>query len=377
MVLGGRLKYAGDVMCTDESGRRGRLGGLGGFGGLGMAGNGGKGGDGWKWGTVWCVRRVVEFSFDIKEEVAGGMDDATVARKLEDLVRALKTHSSVFPGDAANAHSEDKRVRENYAERCLFLKLVNECHDLMWGVSRNGMSVRCQRPWGETVKMLQDEMEGKLLQACLLACSNLWYCDDIHKIRQLVYDILKGQEEAEAKKEAAQAAAAAQVTAKARASREVEAFGTLTTVTEKPPAVQVLEEDRKEALRKAVRDMRMNLFTLQADAKDFDKDSLSFINTVFFYQESCCDTENKTWVWNASAWEQASLYLRSLVNGWTRESKLHDRDRDHWFYRLKKEGEKCQGDMKRYKQICENGWTERAMRSLHLRCKLDALKELE
>jgi hypothetical protein len=345
-------------------------------------------------GGVGAVRvsRVVEFSFDIKGEVAGGMarngDDATVARKLQDLVRELtKTHSSIFPGDAANAHSEDERVRKNYAERCLFLKLVNQCHDLMWGVSRNGMSVRCQRPWGETVNMLKDEMQEKLREACYLSCSTLWYCEDIHNIRQLVYDILKGQEEAEAKKKASEAAAAAQVNAKVRASREVEAFGTLTTVTtvavvagkealEKPPAVEVLKEERKEALRKVVRDMRMNLFTLQATATIFDKDSLYFINTVFFYQESCCDTENKTWVWNASAWDQASLYLRSCVNGWTRESKLHDRDRDHWFYRLKKEGEKCQGDMKRYKQICENGWTERAMRSLHLRCKLDALKEL-
>ncbi len=313
-------------------------------------------------------------------------DDARVARQLQELVRKLEgLGSSTFPGDPACAVSQDESVRKNYAERCLFLKLVTECKDLMWGVAPDGMSVRFSRTWGQTARMMKDKMQEKLTAACELQCSHIWYCEDIHKIRQLVYDICKWQEEAEAKKEAAEAAEAAQVNAKARASREVEAFDTLTTATtvavvggkeapEQPPAVEVLKEDRKKALRKAVRDMRMNLFTLQADAAVFDKDSLHFISTVERYQESCCDTEHNTWVWNASAWERASLHLRSCVNRWKRESK--GKDDDHWFSRLKKEGEKCQGDMKRYKQICENGRTEQVMRFLNLRCNLEALKEL-
>ena len=122
--------------------------------------------------------------------------------------------------------------------------------------------------------------------------------------------------------------------------------------------------------------MRMNLMTLKRDTRDFDKDSLFSIGRAETYQEGCCDAQNNTWVWNAKAWEQASLYLRSLVSEWTRKSK--GTDPDHWFRRLKKECDKCVQDMAEYKRICSDpagtSWGARMRQVVGLDAQLEALK---
>jgi hypothetical protein len=124
--------------------------------------------------------------FDIKGEDAGGMaqkgDDVTVARKLHELLRELEGKSqTTFPGDPACACSEDESVRTNYAEQCRFLKLLQECEEMMWGVA-GGIAFRYERTWGQTARMMQDKMQAKLHTACELRCSDLWYCKDIQQV---------------------------------------------------------------------------------------------------------------------------------------------------------------------------------------------------
>ena len=141
----------------------------------------------------------------------------------------------------------------------------------------------------------------------------------------------------------------------------------------------VLTAQSREALEQVVGEMRINLHTLKQEVKTYDKDSLVCIRAVETYQDSCCGTN--TWIWNARAWQQASLYLRSCLNAWTKQSK--GADEFSWWPRLKKYCEQCVRDMARYKQLCEKGstrndatWTAGFRRTFNLQCKLQALKEL-
>jgi hypothetical protein len=242
---------------------------------------------------------------DIKERGGGGMaqagDDATVARKLHDLLQELEGKSqTTFPGDQKCARSENEWTRRDYEDKCRFLALVRECAQMMWG-EKDGRAVRYQRTWGQTARMMQDRMQEKLHAACALQSSKLWYCEDIHRIRRLVDGICLWQAVAVAKAGAAAAEAEAVAEARARAAaeaeaalaavmrREVQAFESVTVVASRatPSAVIVLTAERREALREVVRQMRVNIFVLQSDVAGYNPDKKTLLTSVEAYHESC------------------------------------------------------------------------------------------
>ena len=162
---------------------------------------------------------------------------------------------------------------------------------------------------------------------------------------------------------------------------DVEAFETLSVVTKGESGVKTvaLEAKSREALRKVVREMRVNLLTLKKEVEVFDRDKLAFIERVEGYQHSC--SGDNTWVWDASAWGSACQYLKICLNDWSKESS--GSDELSWERRLKRECEKCVHDMARYKVMCEKGstrndatWGAGFRRTFNLQCKLEALKNL-
>ena len=165
---------------------------------------------------------------------------------------------------------------------------------------------------------------------------------------------------------------------------DVPAFETVTVEetrgeTNTAPAAIPLIPRTREALREAVGAMRTNLDTLKQEVKKFDPESLSLINTVEEYQDGC--RGENTWIWNAKAWEQASLRLQSCLNEYTKQSR--GADEYSWYPTLKKYCAQCVRDMARYKLLCEKGstrndatWTAGFRRTFNLQCKLQALKEL-
>ena len=165
---------------------------------------------------------------------------------------------------------------------------------------------------------------------------------------------------------------------------DVPAFETVTVEatrgeTHTAPAAIPLVPRTRDALREVVGAMRTNLDTLKQEVKKFDPESLWSIRAVEEYQDSCWG-EN-TWIWNARAWEQASLRLQSCLNEYTKQSR--GADEFSWWPRLKKYCAQCVRDMARYKLLCEKGstrndatWTAGFRRTFNLQCKLQALKEL-
>jgi hypothetical protein len=100
--------------------------------------------------------------------------------------------------------------------------------------------------------------------------------------------------------------------------------------------------------------MRKNLYTLKEDVKKFDKELLWCITFVEGYQQSCCG--DKTWIWNAKAWQRARLRLEICEKTWTKKSKGVDKEFS-WWPRLRDSCKQCVRDMERYKQLCERSST--------------------
>ncbi len=143
-------------------------------------------------------------------------------------------------------------------------------------------------------------------------------------------------------------------------------------------AIELIPESR-EKLRVLVGDMRINLYILKKEATTFDKEMLLWINTVEKYQKSCWG--DKTWMWDAKAWRNASWNLSFCLRQWKKKSK--DADEFSWWPGLRDYCQQCVRDMERYKQLCEKGstrnddtYTARFRRYWNLECKLEALKTL-
>jgi hypothetical protein len=251
------------------------------------------------------------------------------------------------------------------AEQQRFLDVVRAWATVSWDALTVGQAAQ---------KMT--EMLPSLREVCALRCANLHYTEAIQGIRGQIVRICLWYEQAGARAAVREAAAAAVEAETKKASRPVEAFASVTVVGGEATAsaVVMLTDKRREALRKAVKEMRMNILTLKREAEDFDRDKLSFIAIVEGYHQSCCG--DNTWIWDASAWGEASHYLYICLNAWKKLSKGNDED--HWFPRLKRECEQCVQDMAEYKRICSDpaatSWGARMRKLRGLDAKVEALK---
>jgi hypothetical protein len=306
----------------------------------------------------------------------------TVANGLWDLLQDLEKRST-FPGEDPGESR--------------FLEVVRVCEQMLWGV-RDWVPFRKRvgQEWGPAARLMQEQMQPLLHEACALECSqHVWFLKPIHEIRRLVDGICEWQEEAaaaQAAKDAAQAAKdaargtvleqllkAAQADKAALAavtSRHLEAFETVTVVKTTPPAVMLLTAERREALRQVVKEMREHIFTLKEDVKDYSSDRLALIEQADRYVESCKGED--TWIWDAEAWGAASGDLTRCRDHWR---KFAQKDAAYTNYkRLWGECEACMQDIAAYKRICDNGeeqatsWRARASRLFGLTAKLEALK---
>ncbi len=284
-------------------------------------------------------------------------DVGSVKYDLQALLRVLDAMSySTFPdGDA---------------EKQRFLDVVRAWATVPWDALTVGQAAQ---------KMT--EMLPSLRGVCALRCANLHYTQAIHGIHGQIVRICLWHEQAGARAAAREAAAAEKTAAEAAAFRPVEAYASVTVVAGKdtvgndtPAAVIALSEGRREALRKVVVAMRINLWSLKTDAADFDRDKVVFIETVEGYHQRCCGTN--TWIWDTSAWVQASLRLEICLNDWNKASK--GKDSDHWFPRLKRECQKCVHDMAEYKRICSDpagtSLGARMRKVVGMEAQLEALK---
>jgi hypothetical protein len=301
-----------------------------------------------------------------------------VAYLLDKLRRELEgmTHS-VFPG------ADERKQR--------FLEVVRECDGMLWDRSR-GVGFRKDLKPMDAARVMKEKMRGLLLEACVMKCANIWYLEPIKEILGEVNAIcawLEGAAERQQAREAAEAAAAAE---EAAAYAEVEARGTVTVETETEKgketgaAIELIPASR-EKLRVLVGEMRINLYILKQEVKNFDKDLLFCITVVEKYQQSCCG--DKTWIWNAKEWSEARNRLQICVESWAKEMKrsirLHGRKEAMtlWWPTLQTYCDQCVRDMERYKQLCERSSTRDDKtyyagfrRYWNLECKLEALKTL-
>jgi hypothetical protein len=159
----------------------------------------------------------------------------------------------------------------------------------------------------------------------------------------------------------------------------VEAFETVTVVTATPPAVVLLTAERREALRQVVKAMRINIFTLKEDVRDYSSRRLEFIEQVDRYVESCKGED--TWIWDAEAWGAASGDLTRCRDHWRKFAQMDEAYTD--YKRLWGECDACMQDMAEYKRICDNGQEKdatsfgaRMQRLFRLTAKLEALRNL-
>jgi hypothetical protein len=280
----------------------------------------------------------------------------TVANKLHELWTYLDNLSYDF--------------RDGDTEKTRLLAVVRECEGMLWG--RDADRVPYRKKVGPAARVIEEKMQPLLHEACAMKCAHIWFVEPIHVISGLVDGICAWQAGAGARAAVREAEKAAVEAETKKASRPVEAFAGVTVVGGE---ATMLTEKRREALRKVVGEMRINLLTLKNDVKRFDKELVLFIEMVARYHESCCG--DNTWIWDASAWEQAGLHLRSCVDGWKRESRGIGSGW-HWLPRLKREGEQCVLDMAEYKRICSDpagtSWGARMRKVVGLDAKLEALQ---